>query len=129
MIWGSTNFYHQGAPGIWGETHEFWKSKGGSRRIFGSLRGEQKNFTENFKSQNINLYYKNVTLYKGHAPGDYLLLIHARMISLFFSYFLSLCRYQLDRLPYPPQAPRVFAPKCAQPQGFCTIENAGGLGL
>ena len=43
-----------GAPGIWGE-----------HMNFGNQKGEQKNFTdpiqEELKSQNINLYWKNVT--------------------------------------------------------------------
>ena len=52
-----------------------FENQKGNRRIFGTLRGEQKNFCtlrgkqknftdpikKNLKSQNINLYQKNVT--------------------------------------------------------------------
>ena len=39
-----------------------------------------------------------------------------------------LCRYQFDRLPSP-RAPRGFCTTmCAQPQRFCTTENARGSG-
>ena len=41
----------------------------------------------------------------------------------------NLCRYQFDRLPPPPRAPRGFCTEmCAQPRGFCTTENARGPG-
>ena len=40
----------------------------------------------------------------------------------------TLCRFQFDQLPSP-RAPRGFCTEmCAQPQGFCTTENALGPG-
>ena len=56
-IKGSVIFYHQ--RGSWNlrGTHEFWKLKGGNRRIFAILMGKQKNFTDpiekNLKGRNI----------------------------------------------------------------------------
>ena len=44
---------------------------------------------------------------------------------------IPLCGYQFDQLPSPPPpgAPQGFCTKvCAQPQDFCTAENAWGLG-
>ena len=55
--------YHFLPPGgTWnlGGTHEFWKSKGANRRIFGNLREGTEEFYRSYskklKSQNINLY-------------------------------------------------------------------------
>ena len=40
----------------------------------------------------------------------------------------TLCRYQFDRLPSPPGTPGLLHRNVCPAQGFCTTENAWGLG-
>ena len=53
--------------GFWnlGEHMNFGNQKGGTEEFFGTLRRQQKNFTDpipkKLKSKNINLFWKNVT--------------------------------------------------------------------